>query len=142
TRILLVCAALGVAFGVLGLGNTVVMGALALAAPPFYPVLSGVYLLPGVVAVSLLRRPGVTLIAQVIAGLVTLGATSAVMAPTLAFVLYGVIIEVAHLVLRYRVWSVWPVLVAAALVGALGAVSSFAILGGDELPPAAMIAAP
>ncbi|GAA3917225.1 ECF transporter S component [Microbacterium invictum] len=142
TRTLLTCAAIGVAFGVIGIGDSALMAAVALAAPPFYPVLSGVYLMPGIIAVSLLRRPGVAILTRVLAGLVSVGATSAIMAPGLAFILFGVVLEVAHLATRYRNWSAWPVYIAAALVGLLGAVSSFALLGGSTLPVAVMILAP
>lgn len=92
-------------------------------------------------AAALIRRPGVAILAQVLAGLVAIGTTSAIMASALAFLLYGVILELAHLVTRYRVWNVWPTLVAALLVGALNAVSSFALLGGSSLSLGVMIAA-
>lgn len=142
TRILLICAAIGVAFGAIGIGNSVLMAALFLSAPPFYPVLSGVYILPGIVAVTLLRRPGVAILAQVLAGLVALGATSALMAPGLAFLLYGAVLEIAFLVTRYRSWTPWPVFIAAALVGILNAVSSFTLLDMSSQPVAVRILAP
>ncbi len=142
TRILLTCAAIGVAFGLVGLGNSVLMIALFTAAPAFYPVLSGVHIVPGVIAIALLQRPGVGILTQAIAGLVAIGGTSALMAPGLAFVLFGIVLELPYLVTRYRVWSVWPTYVAAGLVGALAAFGSFALLDGSSLPPVIVVLAP
>lgn len=142
TRILLICAAIGVALGLVGIGNSVAMVALSVAAPAFYPVLSGLYIVPGVVAASLLRRPGVGFLTQAIAGLVALPATSSLMAPGLAFLLFGAFLELPFLVTRYRIWKAWMFYIGATLVGAMGAFSAFALLDAGSLPVLVAILAP
>ncbi len=57
TRTLLVCAAIGVATGILGgVAGLVTVGVIALA-PYVYGLVLGVHVLPGIIAQEVLRKP-------------------------------------------------------------------------------------
>ncbi|GAB2510170.1 hypothetical protein GCM10027064_04520 [Microbacterium petrolearium] len=135
TRVLLVCAAIAVATGVLGgIEGWLTIPVLA-AAPFLYGFLLGVHTLPGIVAQELFRMPWVALVTHVLAGLVG-AAIAPVWAPQFlgTALLFGGIQEGVAAVFRYRAWSWWRYLVSALLIGALVAfvVAMAADLG--ELP--------
>ncbi|MGK9220583.1 MULTISPECIES: ECF transporter S component [unclassified Microbacterium] len=123
TRVLLVCAAIGVATGALGgIEGWLVTPVLA-GAPIIYGFLLGVHVLPGIVAQELLRMPWVALLAHVLAALV-----SAAVAPpfTLQFLmtalLFGGLQEGVAALFRYRAWSWWRFLLSGAAIGVFVAV--------------------
>ena len=70
TSVLLTCAAIGVATGVLSAGAGAISGPVSAAVPILYGLVLGVHVLPGVIAQELLRRPWVALITHLIAALV------------------------------------------------------------------------
>jgi energy-coupling factor transport system substrate-specific component len=138
TRLLLTCAAIGVAggmvFGVVGYLHPVVL----LTAPVLYGTLIGVYFFPGVVAQSLLRRGGVALLTGTIAGL----AASAIDPVNLwrhvgVGLLIGALQELPFLVTRYRYWRAWVFALAAAVAGAVMGALVLVIVGPGHFPPLA-----
>lgn len=133
TRTLLVCAAIGVATGIVG-GIAGASTLLVLSAVPIvYGFLLGVHVLPGIIAQEVLRLPLVALTAHLIAALV-----SSAFAPAFALqflgtaVLFGGIQEAVAALTRYRAWGAWRFFVSAAIIGAIVAVAVFfaAHLGG------------
>lgn len=123
TRVLLTCAAIGVATGLLGgiagwLTIPVITGAVFL-----YGLVLGVHVLPGIIAQETLRLPWVALITHVLAALV-----ASAMAPQWAgrflgtAILFGGIQELVAALTRYRVWKAWRFFVSAVVIGAIVAV--------------------
>lgn len=108
TRVLLTCAAIGVAAGLVSAGIAYASFLISATVPLLYGAMLGVYFLPGIIAQSLLRMPLVALITNILAGLVGLA-----FAPHLAAafigtaVLVGVLQELVFAIFRYRRWSTW-----------------------------------
>lgn len=138
TRLLLTCAAIGVAgglvFGVVGYLHPVVL----LTAPLLYGALIGVYFFPGVVAQSLLRRGGVALLTGTIAGL----AASALDPVNLwrhlgVGLLIGALQELPFALSRYRYWKGWIFVLAAVVAGIVMGAFVLVIFGADRFAPTA-----
>ncbi len=138
TRLLLTCAAIGVAgglvFGVVGYLHPVVL----LTTPVLYGALIGVYFFPGVVAQSLLRRGGVALITGTIAGL----AASALDPANLwrhvgAGILIGALQELPFALARYRYWKGWVFSLAAVVAGLVMGGGVLVLVGLDHFAPVA-----
>lgn len=123
TRTLLVCAAIGVATGILGGIAGVVTPVVILAAPYLYGLILGVHVLPGIIAQEVLRRPLVALITHVIAALISSAFNPAW---ALRFIgtalLFGAIQEGIAALTRYRAWGRWRFFVSAVIIGAIVAV--------------------
>lgn len=120
TRILLVCAAIGVATGVLGgIEGWITIPVLA-TVPFLYGFLLGVHALPGIIAQELFRMPWVALLTHVLAGLVG-SAIAPVYIPQFlgTALLFGVIQEGVAAIFRYRAWSWWRYLLSALVIGAI-----------------------
>ena len=123
TRILLTCAAIGVATGVLQIAGGAVGGAVSATIPVLYGLILGVHVLPGVIAQQLLRMPWVALITHTIAALVASAATPLWIGRYLGTaLLIGGLQEGIAALSRYRLWGTWRFLVSAAIVGAVIAV--------------------
>lgn len=126
TRVLLTCAAIGVATGVLGgVAGWITTPVLAIA-PIVYGFVLGAHVLPGIIAQEALRRPWVALISHLIAALVS----SAVAPPwALSFlgtaVLFGGVQELVAAATRYRVWARWRFFISGAVIGVVVAVAVF-----------------
>jgi energy-coupling factor transport system substrate-specific component len=124
--LLLVCAAIGVATGIIGGIAGLLTPVVLLAAPFAYGLLLGSHVLPGIIAQEVLRRPLVALITHVIAALV---ASAFNPAWALRFLgtalLFGAIQEGVAALTRYRAWGAWRFFVSAAVIGVLVAVVVF-----------------
>lgn len=124
TRVLLTCAAIGVATGLLSAGAGYLSVPISAAIPVLYGVLLGSHVLPGVVAQALLRLPWVALITHVLAALV-----SSALAPHWATrflgaaILIGGIQEGIAALTRYHSWEWWRFLISAVIIGVVLAVS-------------------
>lgn len=123
TRTLLVCAAIGVATGILGgIAGVITLGVLTVT-PYLYGLVLGVHVLPGIIAQEVLRRPMVALITHVIAALI-----SSAFNPAWAMrfigtaLLFGAIQEGIAALTRYRSWGRWRFFVSATIIGAIIAV--------------------
>lgn len=119
TRVLLVCAAIGVATGLIG-GIEGWLTVPVLAATPFlYGFLLGVHVLPGIIAQELFRAPWVALLAHVLAAFVSC-AIAPVYAPQFlgTALLFGGAQEVVAAAFRYRAWGWWRYTLSAVVIGA------------------------
>ncbi|QBR73263.1 ECF transporter S component [Microbacterium sediminis] len=135
TRVLLVCAAIAVATGVLGgIEGWLTIPVLA-AAPFLYGFLLGVHALPGIIAQELFRMPWVALLTHVLAGLVG-AAIAPVYVPQFlgTALLFGAIQEGVAAIFRYRAWSWWRYLISALLIGGVIAFVVAMAADLDELP--------
>ncbi|MFL2000979.1 MULTISPECIES: ECF transporter S component [unclassified Microbacterium] len=124
TRVLLVCAAIGVATGLLGAVAGWVTPAVIAGIPVIYGFVLGVHVIPGIISQEVLRLPLVALITHVLAALV-----SSAVAPQFALsflgtaLLFGGIQEGVAALTRYRVWRSWRFFISAIIIGAVIAVA-------------------
>ena len=123
TRVLLVCAAIGVGTGIVG-GAAGWMTLVVLAGAPWaYGLVLGSHVLPGIIAQQVVRRAGVALVTHVLAALV-----ASAMAPQWTFrflgtaLLFGGIQEGVAALTRYRVWASVRFYGSALVIGGLVAV--------------------
>lgn len=123
TRTLLVCAAIGVATGIVaGIASAVTLGVLALA-PYLYGLVLGSHVLPGIIAQEVLRRPFVALITHLLAALVGMAFNPAwAMRFIGTALLFGAIQEGVAAITRYRAWGRWRFFVSAVIIGVIVAV--------------------
>ena len=126
TRVLLVCAAIGVATGLLGgIAGWITIPVLA-GIPVIYGVILGVHVLPGIIAQETLRLPWVALITHLLAALV-----SSAIAPVYAMqfigtaILFGGIQELVAAIVRYRTWAAWRFFISAIVIGLIVAMAVF-----------------
>ena len=124
---LLVCAAIGVATGIVG-GIAGILTPLILASPLAiaYGFVLGAHVLPGIVAQEVLRMPLVAILTHVLAALV---ATAFNPAWALRFIgtalLFGAIQEGVAALTRYRAWGPWRFFISAVIIGVIVAVAVF-----------------
>lgn len=124
TRVLLTCAAIGVAPGLLGGIAGWITPGLLLVAPFLYGLVLGVHVLPGIIAQETLRLPWVALLTHVLAALV-----ASAMAPQWSgrflgtAILFGGIQELVAAATRYRVWRAWRFFISAIIIGVVIAVA-------------------
>lgn len=124
TRVLLICAAIGVVTGLLGgIAGWVTLFVLS-SIPIAYGLVLGVHVLPGIIAQEVLRLPWVALLTHVLAALVA-SATSPQW--TLRYlgtaILFGGIQEAVAALTRYRSWQPWRFYISALVIGAVIAVA-------------------
>lgn len=118
TRTLMICAALGVAGGLLLVPVNYASQALFVAVPLAGIALTGVWIFPPLLASSLLAAPGVGLLTSTIAGLVSVPLTPFGWLALVQGVLFGVVAELVFALLRYRHFDA-VVVVASGAVGCL-----------------------
>lgn len=123
---LLTCAAIGVATGILGGIAGAITPFVLFAAPWAYGLLLGSHVLPGIVAQEVLRRPLVALLSHVLAALVA-SAFAPMWFPRFlgTALLFGLIQEGVAALTRYRSWGAWRFFVSAVVIGAIVAVVVF-----------------
>lgn len=126
TRVLLVCAAIGVATGIAG-GVAGLVTPLVIAAAPFaYGIVLGSHVLPGIIAQQVFRLPLVALTTHVLAALVASAFNPAWIGRFLGTaLLFGAIQEGVAALTRYRSWGVWRFFAAALAIGLVVAVVVF-----------------
>ncbi|ALJ22245.1 ECF transporter S component [Microbacterium sp. No. 7] len=126
TRVLLICAAVGVATGIVG-GVAGLLTPLVLLAAPFaYGLLLGVHVLPGIIAQEVLRLPLVAIVTHVLAALVSSAFNPAWAGRFIGTaLLFGAIQEGVAALTRYRAWGVWRFFVSGAVIGLVIAVAVF-----------------
>ena len=126
TRVLLVCAAIGVATGIVG-GIAGSLSLVVLATAPFlYGMLLGAHVLPGIIAQEVLRLPLVALITHVLAALVASAFAPMWIGRFLGTaLLFGAIQEAVAAATRYRAWGPWRFFISAGIIGVIIAVVVF-----------------
>lgn len=123
TRVLLICAAIGVATGIAGGIAGLVTPVLLVVAAPLYGLVLGVHVLPGIIAQEVLRLPFVAIITHLVAALVA-SAFAPGFAPRFlgTALLFGAIQEGVAALTRYRAWGAWRFFVSGILIGIVVAV--------------------
>ena len=117
TAYLLTCAVLGVAGGLL-LAPANWLSTVLFATVPFASVaLAGLWLLPAVIALRLLQRPGAGLLVGVISGLVLVPFSGYGFSTVLTNVFWAFFAEVGFLVVFYRYWTLWQHYAGAVVAG-------------------------
>lgn len=118
TSVLLTCAAIGVATGVLQAIAGAVSAPVSAALPIVYGLVLGVHVLPGVIAQELLRRPWVALITHLVAALVASAVVPVWIGRYLGTaLLIGGLQEGIAALSRYRSWQPWRFFLSAIIVG-------------------------
>ncbi|MDX2377482.1 ECF transporter S component [Microbacterium sp. LRZ72] len=136
TRVLLICAAIGVATGILSAAAGWVTPAVVAALPILYGLVLGSHVLPGIIAQELLRLPFVALVSHLIAALVASAFNPAWIGRFLGTaLLFGAIQEGVAALTRYRAWGAWRFFVSAVVIGALVAVVVGLAADLARLPP-------
>lgn len=141
TRSLLVCAAIGVATGIVG-GIAGIATPVVLATAPFvYGLVLGAHVLPGIIAQEVLRLPLVAILTHLLAALVSSAFNPAWAMRFLGTaLLFGAIQEGVAALTRYRAWGAWRFFISAVLIGILVAVVVFFAAHLGTLPVWAQIA--
>lgn len=140
TRVLLVCAAIGVATGLAGAVAGWLTPVVIIALPIVYGLVLGSHVLPGIIAQELLRMPFVALLAHLIAALVA-SAFNPAWAPRFlgTALLFGLIQEGVAAVTRYRAWGAWRFFVSGTIIGVIVAVVVFFAADLGRLAPWAQV---
>jgi energy-coupling factor transport system substrate-specific component len=120
TSVLLTCAAIGVASGVLQAGAGALSAPVSAAVPILYGLVLGVHVLPGVIAQDLLRGPWVALITHLIAALVASAVVPLWIGRYIGTaLLIGGLQEGIAALGRYKRWEPWRFFLSAVIVGAV-----------------------
>ncbi|TAJ49126.1 MAG: acyl esterase [Herbiconiux sp.] len=133
TRLLLSCAALGVAGGILFIVNAYIGGSVLAVAPVFYGLTLGVYFVPGAIAQYLFRRGGVAVLVAAISGLVAAAFQPLGFWAALIAVGIGLVQEIPFAIGRYRHFPVWLFLVGAVISGVILAAGMYRLIGTHAL---------
>ncbi|MFS0866146.1 ECF transporter S component [Microbacterium sp. 179-B 1A2 NHS] len=130
TRVLLVCAALGVATGIVGGIAGLLTPVVLIVAPFAYGLVLGSHVLPGIIAQQVFRLPLVALTTHLLAALVASAFNPAWMVRFVGTaLLFGAIQEGVAALTRYRTWGAWRFFVSAVVIG--GAVAVVVFLAAD-----------
>lgn len=139
TRLLMSCAAIGVAGGVLFTVHALVGGLVVNIVPFVYGLTMGVYFFPGALAQALFRRPGVGLITSAIAGLVAVPFQPITYMALVIGIGIGIAQEVPFAVTRYRNWKPWLFAVAGVVQGLVVTGAAFGVLKNHDLSVAGAV---
>lgn len=141
TRVLLICAAIGVATGIIGGIAGLITPAVIAVAPFLYGLVLGSHVLPGIIAQQVLRLPLVALITHVLAALVSSAFNPAWAGRFIGTaLLFGAIQEGVAALTRYRAWGAWRFFISAAVIGVLVAVVVWFAVDLNKMPLWAQIA--
>lgn len=140
TRVLLVCAAIGVATGILG-GIAGLLTPVVLVAAPFaYGLVLGSHVLPGIIAQQVFRLPLVALTTHLLAALVASAFNPAWIGRFIGTaLLFGAIQEGVAALTRYRSWGAWRFVLSGLVVGIVVAVVVFFVADLGTLAPWAQL---
>ena len=126
TAVLLTCAALGVAGAVL-LGPANWISTLLSGGLPFVSMgLAGLWLLPSVIALRLLRRPLVGLLVALLTGLVLVPFSGYGFSSVLTNLWWAAFTELPFLFVLWRYWGTWMHYLGAVIVGIVYPISAWA----------------
>lgn len=125
TALLLTCAALGVAGGILLAPANWLSTALTAVNPVLGMAVAGFWLLPSVIALRLLRRPLVGLLVGLIAGLVIVPFSGYGISSVATNLWWAAFTELPFLFVIWRYWGTWLHYIGAVLAGVVYTVSSW-----------------
>lgn len=117
TAYLLTCAVLGVAGGLLLAPANWLSTGLYAAVPFFSVAIAGLWLLPAIIALRLIQRPGAGLLVGLISGLVLAPFSGYGFGSVLTNVWWAFFAEIGFLVVGYRFWTIWQHYAGAVVVG-------------------------
>ena len=132
TRTLLSCAAIGAAGGLIVAPISIVSSSgPALALPLLYGALAMVKLLPGLLAQTLLRLPGVALLTCMIVGLVNIAFSAHGPLVFVSLAGIGLLQEIPPAIMLYRRWNAWLLVVGNLAVGLVLAWLGWRVLSSE-----------
>ena len=135
TRVLLICAAIGVATGILGGIAGWLTPVVLISAPFAYGLVLGSHVLPGIIAQEALRLPMVALLSHVLAALVASAFNPAWFPRFIGTaLLFGLIQEGVAALTRYRAWGAWRFFISAAVIGVFVAVVVYFVVDMSTFP--------
>ncbi|SKA98980.1 energy-coupling factor transport system substrate-specific component [Agreia bicolorata] len=117
TAYLLTCAVLGVAGGLLLAPANWLSTALYTSVPFFSVAIAGLWLLPAIIALRLIQRPGAGLLVGVISGLVLAPFSGYGFSTVATNVWWAFFAEIGFLIVGYRFWTIWQHYAGAVVVG-------------------------
>ena len=117
TAFLLTCAAIGVAGGALLVVANWMSTALFAAVPAVSVAIAGLWLLPAVIALRLLQRPGAGLLVGLISGLVIVPFSGYGFSSVATNLWWAFFAELPFLIVLYRFWKTWQHYAGALAVG-------------------------
>ena len=126
TALLLTCAALGVAGGLVLAPANWLSTLLTGPAPIVGMALAGFWLLPSVIALRLLKRPAVGLLTALIAGLVLVPFSGYGFSAILTNLWWAAFTELPFLFVLWRYWGTWMHYIGAVVVGIVYPISAWA----------------
>lgn len=139
TALLLTCAALGVAGGLLLAPANWLSTALFAAAPLVSVAITGLWLLPSVIAVRLLRRPFVGILVGLISGLVIVPFSGYGFYSVLSNVSWAAFAELPFLIVLWRYWHTWQHYAGAIVLGLVYPITAWAFFDMGMQPVPAQI---
>lgn len=139
TQYLLTCAAIGAGGAVLLIPANNIAAAIAGALPLLYAAIVGVWVVPSVVALDLIRRPGAAVLTSLFAGLVLIPFTPYGVRSVITCLIFGVILEIPFLVTRYRRWSPWIFVIATLVLLALYSLLAYRTYDVQSFPAWAQV---
>lgn len=107
TAILLTCAAIGVAGGALLIPANWLSLFLTPILPPLAAALAGLWIIPPIIALRLLERPGVGILVGLISGLVIVPFSGSGFASVGTNLWWAFFAELPFLLVLYRFWKTW-----------------------------------
>ncbi len=132
TRILLACAAIGAAGGLIVAPVTVFSSSgPALAIPLLYAAMAMVKLLPGALAQTLLRMPGVALLTGMIVGLINIAFSAHGPMVFISLAGVGLLQEIPAAVMLYKRWNAWVLVIGNLAVGLVLAWLGWRVLASE-----------
>ena len=135
TRVLLICAAIGVASGLLAAVAGYVSPFVFATLPVLYGLVLASHVVPGVIAQALLRLPWVALLTHLFAALIASAFAPQWIGRYLGTaLLIGGLQEGVAALTRYRSWQPWRFFISAVIVGVALAVVMGFVLNAAALP--------
>lgn len=135
TRVLLICAAIGVVTGLVSALAGALSGPTIIVAPVLYGIVLTAHALPGALAQAVLREPWVALITHLLAALVASATQPAFIGSYLAaVVIMGGVQEGWAAIGRYRRWSAGWLCTGGAILGVILGLTAGLIIGMKHLP--------
>jgi energy-coupling factor transport system substrate-specific component len=129
TRDLLVTAVIGIVFGLLTIGLDYISAALIAVNPALVSILSGLYYLPLIMVMYIVRRPGAAVLTILIVELALLPFNPFGWMTTLTSVIFGIACEAPFLLTRYRDFRTRILLISGAAASLLSFAGMFAFTG-------------
>lgn len=139
TAFLLTCAAIGVAGGALLVAANWVSTVLFAAIPFVSVAVAGLWLLPAVIALRLVQRPGAGLLVGLISGLVIVPFSGYGFASVATNLWWAFFAELPFLILLYRSWRTWQHYAGALTVGIVYPVLAWATFDLGSMVPAVQL---